>query len=118
MTISELRHLFEPRDPASAGMMRVTWKSAWLLPAFAVAAISMSPAAVAQSARPPIDYNASVEAARSLRSNGPHFVPINERFELFNDCELVTVRVGVLDIGLDSNASVETDLFRMRSTAE
>ena len=90
----------------------------------AVAALSAPPTTTAQPTEEEVrsferSVGALLEAARSRGSNGPlpPFFP-SERFELFNDCEPVTVRVGVpFDIALYTNAGVETDIVRNRSTA-
>ena len=102
----------------------MTRKSAWLMPALTLAAISTSPAALsraeAQSARPQFDFNESAERARTLLADGRSQFEWELRittkgFELFNDCEPVTVEWPKL--ALFSNSGIEADIAAMQSTA-
>ena len=70
-----------------------------------------------QSAWPPIDFNESAERARALRAAGESWfdrLP-SDRFQLYNDCEPVTVRTPYLSLFTD--AGVEADVAAMQRTA-
>lgn len=93
----------------------------YIAAACAAAAISTPPAAPStaegQSARPRVDFNESAERARALRRGGSRFdkrLP-GERFQLFNDCEPVTV--GTPNLSLFTDAGVEADMAAMQRTA-
>ena len=93
----------------------------YIAAALAAAALSTPPTAPskaeAQSVRPQIDFNESAERARTLRRDGSWFdtnLP-GERFQLFNDCEPVTVRTP--NLALFTDAGVEADLAAMQWTA-
>lgn len=93
----------------------------YIAAAFAAAAVSTPPAAPsraeAQSVRPRVDFNESAERARALRRSGARFdkrLP-GERFQLFNDCEPVTV--GTPNLSLFTDAGVEADMAAMQRTA-
>ena len=70
-----------------------------------------------QSARPRVDFNESAERGRTLRAGGGSwFERVLERlpsepFQLFNDCEPVTIRTP--DLALFTDASIETDVAAM-----
>ena len=85
----------------------------------AVGAQAASGAERGQSARPPVDFNESAERARTLRQGGgswfDRYLP-GERFELFNDCEPITVRTPSLSLFTD--AGIEADVAAMQWTAE
>ena len=72
-----------------------------------------------QSAGPPIDFNESAERARTLREGGgswfDRFLP-GERFELFNNCERLTVWSP--NLWLFTDAGIEADVTAMDGTAE
>ena len=72
-----------------------------------------------QSAWPPIDFNESVEQARTLREGGgswfDRFLP-GEQFELFNNCERITVWSP--NLRLFTDAGIEADVAAMEWTAE
>ena len=89
--------------------------------AFVAAAISTLAVALSrvegQSERPRIDFNESAERAQTLRAGGGSFferLPSN-RFELYNDCEPVTVRTP--DLSLFTDAGVEADVAAMERTS-
>ena len=95
----------------------------YIAAAFATAALSTPLAtpsrADGQSARPRIDFNESAERARTLRQGGgswfERYLP-GERFELFNDCEPMTV--GTPSLALFTDAGIEADMAAMEWTAE
>lgn len=103
----------------------------YIAAAFAVAAISTPPAAPSraegQAAQPAVDFNESAERARTLRQSEPAVGKglRGERFQLFNDCELVTVGTifvwlfpGVGEADMAGLQRMQRTAARIRRTAE
>ena len=67
--------------------------------------------------KPTVDFNESAERAPTLRRSEPRFGKglKGERFQLFNDCESVTV--GTFDVLLFKDAGIKADLAAMQRTA-
>ena len=87
--------------------------------AAAITTLAVAPSRVeeGQSERARIDFNESAERARTLRAGGGSLferLP-GERFELFNDCEPVTVMTP--DLALFTDAGIDTDIAAMEATS-
>lgn len=87
--------------------------------AAAMSTLAAAPSGVEeqQSERPRIDFNESAERARTLRAGGGSFFErlSSDRFQLYNDCEPVTMRAPWL--ALFTNAGIKADMAAMQATS-
>ena len=85
--------------------------------AAAISMLAAAPSGVEEGQSERIDFNESAERARTLRAGGGSFFErlSSNRFQLYNDCEPVTVES--VWLSLFTNAGIEADIAARQTTS-